>query len=215
MTTITITVAGTDYTHDATPAQVAGLGAARSRVMSQLQPGEGQTADTPLSDRPGYIADDVAYLQSLIATHCERTGDDPQEVMERCLISWADEPAPPPAEPEPVSPEARKAQLVAYAIDKRWRVEVGGINLGGVQVPTDDRAKLLLLGAAQSMADGSSAPLVIAGVNYGSKTKAEFQAINAAVVAHVQATFPVLASVIADIYADSITTEDQIDAANW
>lgn len=206
---ITITVSGSNYSHDATPAQVAGLGAARARVMSQLPPGEGQTADTPLAERPGYIADDAAYLQSVVAPHCERTGENPQEVMVRCLTSWANEPPPPPEEPEtePLSPEAAKAKLVAYALDKRWRVETGGLTLGGVRVQTDDRAKLLLLGAAQSMADGSSAPLMIGGVNYGSKTKVEFQAINAAVVAHVQATFPRLAA----IESGEITTTAQIE----
>jgi hypothetical protein len=85
------------------------------------------------------------------------------------------------------------------------------MSLGGVPVPTDDRAKLLLLGAAQSMADGSSAPLVIGGIVYGTKTKAEFQAINSAVVAHVQSTFPKLATALAGIADGTITTTEQIN----
>ena len=105
--------------------------------------------------------------------------------------------------------------LVAYATDKRWRVETGGISFNGILVPTDDRAKLLLLGAATNMAPGSSAPLIVAGVNYGTLTDVQFKAINAAVIAHVQATFSVLASVLAAITAGTITTTQQIDFAAW
>ena len=209
-----ITINGQSYTHDASPEQIAGLGQARSNVMSQLQPGEGQTADTPLAERPGYIGDDTAWLQATVQAWATRENADAaaiQACMERCLVSWSGVPAPEAPPPEPLSPEAEKARLVAYASNKRWQVEVGGLSLGGVNVPTDDRAKLLLLGSSQSMADGSSAPLVIAGVNYGSKTKAEFQAINAAVVAHVQSTFPKLATAIAGIAAGTITTTTQID----
>ena len=105
--------------------------------------------------------------------------------------------------------------LVAYSTDKRWRVETGGISFNGILVPTDDRAKLLLLGAATNMAPGSSAPLIVAGVNYGTLTDVQFKAINAAVIAHVQATFSVLASVLAAITAGTITTTQQIDFAAW
>ena len=211
---ITITVSGADYSHDARSEEVAGLGAARSRVMSALPPGDGQDGDTPLSERPGYIADDTAWLQSTVQAWATRENADGaaiQACTARCLASWAGQPAPEAPPAEPVSPEAAKALLVAYASDKRWRVEVGGFLLGGMRVPTDDRAKLLLLGASSSMADGSSAPLVIGGVNYGLRTKADFQAINAAVVAHVQATFPKMATALAGIAAETITTTTQID----
>lgn len=65
------------------------------------------------------------------------------------------------------------------------------------------------------MVDGSSASMVVNGVNLGSFPKAVFSAINAAVIAHVQSTFPVLASVIASINNGTITTTAQIDAAAW
>jgi hypothetical protein len=105
------------------------------------------------------------------------------------------------------------ALLKSYAAEKRWNKEVGGTLVNGVPVPTDDRAKLLLLGAATSMVDGSSSNLVIAGVNYGVFTKIQIQALNDAVVAHVQATFPLLATVLAGIDAGTITTMEQIDTA--
>lgn len=118
------------------------------------------------------------------------------------------------------SPLLSAAELKAYAAQKRWNVEVGGIAVeiapgASVPVPTDDRAKLLILGAAQTLAPEATSPLVIGGVVYGTLTGAHFQALNAAVVAHVQATFPVLAGVLAAIEAGTITTLAQIDAAAW
>lgn len=112
------------------------------------------------------------------------------------------------------------AALKSHAALRRWRAETGGVVLTlapgvVVRVPTDDRAKLLILGAAQTVAPDSTSPLVIDGQVFGPLTGAQFVAINAAVVAHVQATFPVLAGVLAAIDAGTITTLAQIDAAAW
>ena len=106
-------------------------------------------------------------------------------------------------------------QLVAYAATKRWQKEVGGIVVNGIPVPTDDRAKLLILGAAQTLADNASAPFVSGGVNYGTLTGVQFRALNAAIVAHVQASFVALADVLSGIKAGSVTTTGQVDAAKW
>ena len=213
-----ITIDGSPVTVAMSPAEAAGLGAARSRVMAQLQPGPDQSPDTQMSERPGYIGDDIEYLQSVVqswVSHNSANASDVSACVARCLASWSDAPVDPDVQPEaePLSPEAQKAALIAWALDRRWRKEVGGVTVNGILVPTDDRAKLLLLGAAQSMADGSSAPLVVAGVNYGLMSKAQFQAINDAVVAHVQATFPVLASVIAGINDGTITSTTEIEGA--
>lgn len=105
--------------------------------------------------------------------------------------------------------------LRAYAVDKRWRVEIGGTTVNGILVPTDDSAKLKLLGAAMTLADNASTPLVIRGVSYGVMSGAQIKALNAAVINHVQATFPVLAAVLASIEAGTIATTAQIDAAGW
>lgn len=211
MATITITINGQDYSHDASPAEVAALDAVWSARMADLPPGDGQTAETPASERPGYHATPAAYLQWAIG-HTYSNGMDVAATMASALAGWAGTPVEPSPD-VPLSPEQIKAKLRAYAIDKRWRVETGGTTVNSIPVPTDDRAKLLLLGAANSMADGSSAPLVINGVNYGTLTKAQFQAINTAIVAHVQNTFTTLASVLASIDAESITTTEAIDGA--
>ncbi|MDU8502973.1 hypothetical protein RYB01_27840, partial [Pseudomonas syringae] len=42
---------------------------------------------------------------------------------------------------------ALKSSLLVYAADKRWRVETGGIVVGGMSVATDDRSKLMITGA--------------------------------------------------------------------
>jgi hypothetical protein len=90
---ITITVSGQSYSYDVTEGDLEGLEIARARVMEQLPVGEGQDQDTAISKRPGFIADGVDYLQKIVSDYCERTDEDPQEVMERCLRSWTtDEP---------------------------------------------------------------------------------------------------------------------------
>lgn len=187
------------------PEQTAGLAQARVRAMAGIDP-----------DDDVYIADDQTYLDHVLAKWLESNpGGDVDACRERALNSWAGDTAPLPPDAPPLSPKGQKAALIAYAANKRWQIETGGITVAGVNVPTDDRAKLLLLGAAQSMADGTSAPLIVSGVNCGVMPKTTFQAINTAVIAHVQKTFASLATVLADIEAGAITTTAQIDAANW
>lgn len=110
--------------------------------------------------------------------------------------------------------EDRKRVLVAYASDQRWVREVGGVDVGGLRVPTDDRAKVMLAAAAGLAAD-AVVPLIIAGVDYGTRTGAEMRTIYATVVAHVQATMAAMRAVLAGINADppTITTREAVDAA--
>ena len=200
-----------------TQEQASGLAQARVIAMASLPPGEGQAPDTPLEQRTGYMATDAAYLDDVLTKWlAANPGGDRALCSERALNSYAGiTPEQIPAEAPPLSPEGQRAALIAYASNKRWQVETGGVVVNGINVPTDDRAKLLLLGAAQSMADGSSAPLIVNGVNYGTLPKATFQAINAAVIAHVQKSFASLSTVLAAIAAGTITSSAQIDSANW
>lgn len=115
------------------------------------------------------------------------------------------EPAPPPT----------SADLIAHAADLRWRKETGGVTLGGIPVATDDRSKVMIIGArvaAQSDpewttvwhgADGSAYPL----------NAAAMVAISSAVEAHVNSTFATFAIVKSDIESGKITTTAEIDAA--
>lgn len=106
-------------------------------------------------------------------------------------------------------------QLKRYAAAKRYEAENGGVSVNGIAVPTNDRAKLLILGAASSLADDDATPFIANGVNYGATTGVQFRAINTAIIGHVQASFAVLADVMVGIDAGSITTPEQIDAAPW
>lgn len=112
-------------------------------------------------------------------------------------------PAPPPVD------------LLAYAADKRWRVETGGIIAYGVPVATDDRAKLMITGArVAAMADPEWAT-IWHGSDGGTYPldAAAMTAISDAVEAHVNATFATFATIKAEIEAETITTTAEIDAA--
>lgn len=211
MAAYALTVAGHSWT--ATIDDVARI-AAVEVVRQAWNAALPDSAEAPREDHDDYCADNAEYLMFVlgrwVASNPEPTLADLQATLERALASYAGE-NPPAAIVDAGPPSV--AALKAYAAQKRWEKEVGGIVINGVPVPTDDRAKLLLLGAAQSMPDGSSSNLVIGGVDYGSFTKAQFQAINAAVVAHVQATFPLLASVLTAIEAGTITDKAGVDAA--
>jgi hypothetical protein len=105
--------------------------------------------------------------------------------------------------------------LLAYAADKRWQAEIGGIVVSGVPVATDDRSKILITGARVAAmldaawstiwhgADGQTYPVDAAAM----------VAISDAVQAHVNAGFDIFATVKAAIEAGSITSTSEIDAA--
>jgi hypothetical protein len=108
-----------------------------------------------------------------------------------------------------------RSGLVAYARDKRWQVEVGGIVVGGVPVATDDRSKVMIVGARLAAqadpawstiwqgSDGQAYPVDAAAM----------LAISDGVRAHVNASFATLASVAAGIEAGTIADTAGIDAA--
>lgn len=114
--------------------------------------------------------------------------------------------------PEMPTPDA--AELAVYAADKRWRVENGGITVGGVEVATDDRAKTMIMGARIKASEDP-------GFSTRWKTASGFVVIDAAtilaisdaVLAHVDACFTTEADVLAAIDGGTITTTADIDAA--
>jgi len=194
--------------------QIAALHAEQARHNASLTVPEGESVE----DHDDYCHGEGDYLNWVMRSWAQgnagATEQNVRDTIGNALASYAGQ-NPPEVLVEPESGPPSVNALIAYAAQRRWEKEVGGITMSGVPVPTDDRAKLLLLGAAESMADGSSAPLVIGGVNYGTMSKAQFQAINAAVVAHVQSTFATLATVVAAISADPPTITDKagIDGA--
>lgn len=117
--------------------------------------------------------------------------------------------------PEPEMPAPSKAELVAYAADRRWRLEVGGITVGDVPVATDDRSKLMITGArVAAMVDPNWSTVWHGadGQTYAVDAAAML-AISDAVQAHVNTGFATFAAVKAAIEAGEITTAAEIDAA--
>lgn len=107
-----------------------------------------------------------------------------------------------------------EVDLLAYAALKRWEKEVGGVDTpAGFRVPTDDRAKLLIQGAALFFADEDTSPLIISGFNYGLMTGKDFRTLNMMVVRHVQGTFATMASVLEQVASGEITSTEAVDAA--
>lgn len=108
-----------------------------------------------------------------------------------------------------------RAQLTAYAKEVRWNKEVGGVTIGGLVVATDDRSKLLLMGArARAAAD----PTVVEewDASDGSShqlTAPEILAISDAVAAHVSACFATYKIVKQKIDNGQITSKVKIDEA--
>ena len=110
-----------------TPEQSAGLAQARIRAMANIPVGDGQDADTPLDKRPGYIADDVAYLDDVLTKWlASNPGGDVAACRERALNNWAgiDTPVPdnvPPSAPAPITVvtnfQARAALIQAGLFD--------------------------------------------------------------------------------------------------
>ena len=92
--------------------------------------------------------------------------------------------------------------------ERRWQVEVAGVTVGGIQIETDDRSKLLINGAALR-ADRSADYVLRWKTSQGfvDLSAAQVLAVAAAVSAHVQLCFDredVLLGAVAD---GSITAE--------
>lgn len=121
-------------------------------------------------------------------------------------------------ETEPEAPPPTIAELKLAAADKRWRVETGGVSAdlgaGPMTIPSDDRAKMLLLGASVSMTNEATGPYVVNSVSV-TLTGAQFKALYAAIFAHVEACFTAQTALIAAIDAGTVTTLAQIEAWNW
>lgn len=113
-------------------------------------------------------------------------------------------------------PVPLKERLSAYVADKRWQVETGGIVVGGLPVATDDRSKIMIIGArVKAAADGDFTTEWKTQAGFVSIDASTIVAISDAVLAHVDACFAAEAVVLAAIEAGTITTTAEIDTADW
>lgn len=116
----------------------------------------------------------------------------------------------------PYPADMLKERLIAYAKDKRWQKEVGGIVVAGVPIATDDRSKQMIMGARIAAeadpeftaewdaADGQT-PVTLSAV--------QIVAVSNAVLAHVAAVFTAYKTLNAGVLDGSIVTFEAIDAA--
>mgnify|MGYP001055549073 CR=1 FL=1 len=114
-----------------------------------------------------------------------------------------------------VAPEPAAVDLLAYAAQKRWEKEVGGTEVAGMPVFTDDRSKTLIMGARQA-ADADPAFTTqwkTAAGAFITLDAAMIMAISNAVLAHVAACFAREAAVIAAIEDETISSTAEIDSA--
>jgi hypothetical protein len=113
----------------------------------------------------------------------------------------------------------RKAEMLRQLADKRWRVETGGITLGGVTIPTDRDTQSIVARAVAAFADGdiSGAIDFKAATGFVQIDEALMKAIKAAGAQHVQVCFTHEAEVSAAIGAAADHTAlDAIDIdAGW
>ncbi len=105
--------------------------------------------------------------------------------------------------------------LQEYAAAKRWEREVGGIEVNGLTVATDDRSKTMISGArVAAMANPDfKTSWKGAGGEFVPLDAHAVIAISDAVLAHVSNCFATEAQVLADIEAGAVTTFEQIDTA--
>jgi len=117
---------------------------------------------------------------------------------------------------EVLTPFGLWVDLSAYAADKRWRVETGGIVVSGAPIATDDRSKTMLMGARiKADADPQYSVGWKTDAGFVSLTAAQIVGISDAVLAHVDACFAAEATVRAGIETGDIQTIAEIDAFAW
>ncbi len=117
-------------------------------------------------------------------------------------------------EPEPTLENA----LLAYAVDKRWQIEVSGLQFEAsegvfVGIPTTDRAKTLITSAARITADEETIKFKSYDLGYVTVTGAQIRQAELAIAARIQALFAAESDIVDAIMAGTITTKAEIDAA--
>lgn len=114
----------------------------------------------------------------------------------------------------PISPEQMRQRLLQHAAERRWGKEIGGIEVEGLPVATDDRSKIMLLGArSKAEADPSFTPKWVAANGHVVTLPAsDIIAISDVVAGHVDACFKLYAAVVDKIEDGTITKYEEIDA---
>lgn len=111
-------------------------------------------------------------------------------------------------------PESVPADWPALIAARRYEAEVGGIEIAGMHVDTDDRSKLLINGAAlEAMLDPAYTMQWKTPAGFVQLDAAQVLGVARAVRAHVQACFDREAELLAAVADGSIT--DQMLQEGW
>lgn len=222
MTTLTVTTGGKSYSYDASPEQIAGLGALVASINAKVPQKNIGTEEEPnwVAGDPTY-ATDLALLQDSIsgwlAGNPTATDAEVTATMERALDSWAGLPAPEAPVAAEMSPEAKTAMLIAYAAEKRWQVEIAGTTWNGHGVHTDRESQTKLLAAFVAIGTGlrqDPSPWKFKD-GFQDLSNAQMSEVILASLAHVNAAFAVEKALVAEVEAGNITDKSAIDAAQW
>lgn len=169
----------------------------------------------PHETEPNFPQPDTNYVVEAVAVMTE----------EEVLTQWAEDNL---AETDtfeivsdefiPLAPAPTKSDLENYLAQKRWEIETGGTVFNGMTIPTDDRAKILLEGAAEDLTDTETTSFKVNG-QWATLSGLTMRAVRNAMRAHIKACFAKEAEISSLINSDDpniqITTKAQIDAANW
>ncbi len=161
-----------------------------------------------VEDASGAAAEEVEYEAVIMAPEGGRL-----MLSEEASVGWLYENGalvPPPAIPP------TKAELLAYAAQKRWQVEIGGLVINGETIDTSRGSQAMITGAFSYSKEHPEEQIhfkALSGwVTLNAPTVA---AIATAVGAHVQSCFALEATIAVAIEAGTLTTTAAIDAANW
>lgn len=104
--------------------------------------------------------------------------------------------------------------LDAYAAQRRWEIETGGITVAGTAIRTDRESQALINGALSlAQADPGATIEFKRADGWVMLKSAEMAAIALAVGRHVQAAFAAERAVSEAIASQEITTTEEVDAA--
>lgn len=214
MTTITITISGAPHSVEATPEQVAALGAARvtyNERVTELDAGKPEDEKRPV------FTDSTEFLKEQVLDRLAQFPEEvPADIMARFLASVAGTPVPEVVVPE-LSDDEKKARLLAKAAEKRWQVEVGGTTWNGHGVATDRASQPKLLAEFVAIGAGlrtDPSPWKFKD-GFVSVSTADMAQVVVAARTHVASCFAVEGQLEADIIAGSVTEDADINAAPW
>lgn len=116
----------------------------------------------------------------------------------------------------PVAPPPTKDELLAYAANRRWEIEVGGCVWDGSPVTTDRDSTARIMGEFIAIMAGirqDGGNWKFADGTFRQLTNAQSTQLGLTVRAHVANTFKKEAAIQAAIAAETITTYSQIEDA--